>query len=560
MNSRTANKLYNCPHGSISTESYLRILNQFSLSLIEITNVDDLVWHVAMEVVGKLDFVDCVIYLADPEQDILVQSAAIGEKSPEKKVILNKLEIPIGQGITGTVAKTCKPLIIEDISDDERYIEDLSAFRSEICVPMVYEDQLIGVIDSEHPEIGYFNRQHLEILNTIAAFTSVKIIQCRNQKQLRAQASIINQVSEAVLVIRIDGTIVDCNPASEVLYEHERTRLIGTSVADLFSRKVNFDLLINEINHSVNQCGLWKGRLAISNVDVDVNEIMTEVSVTRLIDKNIEDELYIIVTRNISELVQQERLERELQQAHKMESLGHLTGGIAHDFNNLLAIISGYSEMASSLSEAHGEVEISEALSQIERAARRAASLVSQLLSYSRSAPLEDKALQLSEVILAEVDMLRSALTSANELVVDIEPDVPEVNIDATKVHQLLMNLCVNARDAMCGAGTVVIKLCWKTNLNIESSVSRRPVHGDWVELSIKDNGSGIDKENIHKIFNPFFTTKCIGNGTGMGLSVVYKIIEEYGGHILIDSTLGLGTTIRFLFKPAKQKDSVLKI
>jgi putative methionine-R-sulfoxide reductase with GAF domain len=133
-------------------ETYLRAINQFALSLIDITNEDDLVWHVASEVVGKLDFVDCVIYLLDKERNMLVQSAAIGQKSPEKHVILNKLEIPVGTAITGTVAETRKPLIIGSTEQDQRYLVDMETMSSEICVPMIYNGELLGVIDREHPE------------------------------------------------------------------------------------------------------------------------------------------------------------------------------------------------------------------------------------------------------------------------------------------------------------------------------------------------------------------------------------------------------------------------
>ena len=530
------------------TESYLRAINQFVISLIEFTRVEDLMWHVAREVVGKLDFVDCVIYLYDPSIDMLVQTAAIGDKSPEKNVIINRLKIPLGSGITGTVAQTRQPVVLGNTQSDDRYLEDLNTFNSEICVPMVYEDQLIGVIDSEHPVADYFTELHLELLTTIAAMTSGKISQCRNQKRLKTQAGIIQQVSEAVILITKDGTITECNKAAEEAAGISRSDLIGTNAFSLIADDVDTNALIPTVRQELREHEFWAGRVAIRHKKQ--RRLMAEVRINKLNDPENETDIYILVIRDITEQVKKERLERELQQAQKMESLGHLTGGIAHDFNNLLGIISGYSDLASHHAEQNRDAKTAKYVNQIKDASRRATNLVTQMLSFSRSQPLEDTPTALSDILQGDANMLRATLPSSIELDIDIEPDLPHVQIDSTRVHQLLMNLCVNARDAMNSSGKITIKLKWAKNLNTESPVSHRPVRGDWVELSIKDNGSGIDVSDMKKIFNPFFTTKRLGEGTGMGLSVVYKIMDEHDGHILIDSEIGQGTTFRLLFNP----------
>ena len=536
------------------TETYLRAINQFAISLIEFTKVEDLVWHVAREVVGKLDFVDCVIYLYDPSIDMLVQTAAIGEKSPEKNVIINRLKIPLGSGITGTVAQTRQPMVLGNTRSDDRYVEDLSEFNSEICVPMVYEDQLIGVIDSEHPVPDYFTELHLELLTTIAAMTSGKSSQCRNQQRLITQAGVIQQVSEAVILIKKDGTITECNKAAEDTANRSRDALLGSNAFSLIAEDIDTDALIPQVRQELRDHEFWSGRVAIRHQTL--HRLMTEVRINKLKDPEREDDIYIVVIRDISEQVKKERLERELQQAQKMESLGHLTGGIAHDFNNLLGIISGYSDLAAHQAEKNHDAKTTKYLNQIKDAARRATNLVTQMLSFSRSQPLEDTPTALADILQGDANMLRATLPSSIELAIDIEPNLPNVQIDSTRVHQLLMNLCVNARDAMNSTGKITIHLKWAKNLNTESPISHRPVRGDWVELSITDNGSGIDIADMKKIFNPFFTTKRIGEGTGMGLSVVYKIMDEHDGHILIDSELGKGTTFRLLFNPISAEDA----
>ncbi|NQW11818.1 MAG: GAF domain-containing sensor histidine kinase [Alphaproteobacteria bacterium] len=159
---------------------YLRILNEFSIRLIGIPSQSDLLWYVAREVVGKFGFVDCVIYLLDEDRRVLRQEAAIGEKNPYGDTIENVLEIPIGQGITGHVAQTKTPIVVGNLSEDERYIPDIKAAQSEICVPLLANDRVLGVIDCEDPRPDWFGEEHLQILTTIATMTSAKLLLLRD--------------------------------------------------------------------------------------------------------------------------------------------------------------------------------------------------------------------------------------------------------------------------------------------------------------------------------------------------------------------------------------------
>lgn len=168
------------------TEAYLRILNQFSLSLADIKTGEQLVWYAAREVVGKMGFVDCVIYLLDQERQVLVQRAASGEKNPKGEIILNRLEIPVGKGITGSVAESGEPLLVPDLAEEERYLHDVGTACSEICVPLAYKGQILGVIDCEDARADQFNADHLEILTTVASLVSAKLIQVATIDRLEA--------------------------------------------------------------------------------------------------------------------------------------------------------------------------------------------------------------------------------------------------------------------------------------------------------------------------------------------------------------------------------------
>ncbi len=267
---------------------------------------------------------------------------------------------------------------------------------------------------------------------------------------------------------------------------------------------------------------------------------------------------FIMLSRNITDREQREieqiRLQRELQQARKMESLGHLTGGIAHDFNNLLNIISGFTEMSLSASTKMGDSKLSHYLSQVKNASQRATNLVSQMLSFSRKDQSDSLPIEITSVLKEEIKMLRATLPTTIELDAVIEDNLPAIFMNPTQLQQMVMNLCVNARDAMDGEGKLGIRLSWARDLDTESPISHKPIKGDWIELTVTDTGSGIAPDIIEEIFTPFFTTKEVGKGTGMGLSVVYGIMKNHDGHILLESEQGKGTSLRLLFPPITEE------
>ena len=249
------------------------------------------------------------------------------------------------------------------------------------------------------------------------------------------------------------------------------------------------------------------------------------------------------------------RLQRELNQAHKMEVLGQLTGGIAHDFNNILAIISGYTNLITEHSKNKIDEKLSRYLENINLATIRATDLVSKMMVFSRDDKGDNEPLLFTPLINDSIKMLRSIIPSSIDIECDFEDGLPEIMMDKTQLHQILMNLAINAKDAMNGIGELKIKLAWHHALDIECNACHKHVDGDWIVLSISDTGSGISDDVVDRIFEPFFTTKKIGQGTGMGLSMLSAIVEGHGGHILIDTEIGSGTTFKLLFPPALALD-----
>ncbi len=246
------------------------------------------------------------------------------------------------------------------------------------------------------------------------------------------------------------------------------------------------------------------------------------------------------------------RLQHELDQAHKMEALGQLTGGIAHDFNNILGVIMGNTSLA--LNRFSGEVP-EKLVSYLEtslKASERARDLVAQMLLFSRSSERDDdrQVLQLEPLVNETVKMLYSALPSTIKIKFSCEDDVAKIRMNPAKLQQMLMNLCVNARDAMDSAGTINIRLGRHQNVGSVCSLCHQQVKGDWIELMVSDTGSGMSLDTLEHIFEPFFTTKEVGQGTGMGMSVLHGIITAHGGHVLVKTEVGKGSSFCLLFPP----------
>jgi PAS domain S-box-containing protein len=257
-------------------------------------------------------------------------------------------------------------------------------------------------------------------------------------------------------------------------------------------------------------------------------------------------------TRDITERKRAEeektRLEEQFQQAQKMESVGRLAGGVAHDFNNLLTVINGYSQML--LGDLKGGASLRDSLEEIHKAGERAAGLTRQLLAFSRKQVLEPRKLDVNRVVEELRPMLMRLVGEDIEVRVALHADGGTIYADPHQLEQVLMNLVVNARDAMPGVGRLLVE----TAIVVRDETCGRPHPGGqagrYVVLAVTDTGVGMDEETKSRIFEPFFTTKAIGIGTGLGLSMVQGIVAQSGGQIEVHSEKGRGTTFK-IFLPA---------
>ena len=248
------------------------------------------------------------------------------------------------------------------------------------------------------------------------------------------------------------------------------------------------------------------------------------------------------VVHVVRDITEQRQLEEQFHQSQKMEAVGQLAGGIAHDFNNLLTAISGYTEMA--LDRLTAGAPLHHDISQVKRAADRAASLTRQLLAFSRHQVLRPTVIDLGTVVADMSKILRRVIGEDIRLVTTPCPTLGRVKADQSQIESVIMNLAVNARDAMPRGGTLTIDTA---NVDLDAAKAHQCPDiepGPYVRLSVADTGTGMDDETLAHVFEPFFTTKKPGKGTGLGLSTVHGIIKQSGGHTEAHSTLGKGTTI----------------
>ncbi len=281
-----------------------------------------------------------------------------------------------------------------------------------------------------------------------------------------------------------------------------------------------------------------------------------EVSVERL---EIDSNKYVLVTlSDVSERKQAEEekrnLEVQLRQSQKMEAVGTLAGGIAHDFNNILGSIIGYTNLA--LDDVPDDTIVNDNLKQVLIAGSRAKDLVRQILTFSRHDEQQKKPVEIASVVRETLILLRSSFPATIEIKQNIEADSSMILADSTQIHQVVMNLCTNALGAMGDTKGVLEVSLKDVDLKSDTVFSHKKLQaGQYIKLSVKDTGCGIDSAIMERIFEPFFTTKDVGEGTGMGLAVIHGIVENHGGTISIDSEVGVGTTFNVFFPKIERSD-----
>ena len=365
-------------------------------------------------------------------------------------------------------------------------------------------------------------------------------------------AGIIDSAVDGMITIDKDQKIVIFNSSAEQMFRCPRCEAIGRSI-DLFipeSRRAKHSEEVRKFAREGTTARTMGHFGRVVGLRFDGQEFPLEASISRL-QQN--DATYLTVTcRDISERIATEQarknLEEQLRQSQKLEAIGQLAGGVAHDFNNLLTVINGNASLLIGLGRL--DAEQSGLAQQVVEAAERAASLTRQLLMFSRKQPLRPVDLDLNEVARKMTGMLQRILGEDISLRTSYQAGLPRVHGDTSMLEQTILNLSVNARDAMPTGGAITIattRHCFTAG-DLTTHPDSSP--GEFVCLSVADTGTGIPPENLPHIFEPFFTTKDVNKGTGLGLAMVYGVVKQHHGWIEVQSTAATGTTFR-IFLPA---------
>jgi two-component system, cell cycle sensor histidine kinase and response regulator CckA len=367
-------------------------------------------------------------------------------------------------------------------------------------------------------------------------------------------ATAVEQAAETITITDAAGTIVYVNPAFERTTGYSRQEAVGSNPRILKSGEHDRAFYQN-MWQTITSGNVWHGRLV--NKKKDGTLCHEEATISPIKDDTGNIVSFVAVKRDVTQEVS---LQKQLFQAQKMEAIGTLAGGIAHDFNNLLQVTLGYSELL--LQErTDGEPDY-EDLRKIFRAAKNGAELVQRLLTFSRRVDPQPLPMDLNQLILQVDALLRRTIPKMIQIQLDLAEDLLRVNADPTQMEQVIMNLAVNARDAMPEGGTLTIAT---RNLPADDEYCLMTCAAKSVQcvaMVVSDTGHGMDRETVEHMFEPFFTTKELGRGTGLGLAMVYGIVQQHSGHVRCDSEVGKGTAFHVVLPaiPAEEATQAAEI
>jgi PAS domain S-box-containing protein len=501
-----------------------------------------------LEVIGQTQgYAYGHLFRVGEDEVTAVISASFGDKAGQFLGFRQLLDDEAS--LTATAIRTCRPMFVNRLASSpfsRHPIAQALGAQALLVLPLVHRSgRVIGALafadvintyrfsDRDLTQGIILTRQVVQAIENSELFSEVQRLQAEHRV-------ITESLTDAVYTVTLDGYITFGNPALE--------RLTGYGLEELRGR-LSRALYGCDATLSLPGCGRRAAAddalphaLETEIIRRDGARVPVELSMAPLVHEG-RTIGYVGVARNIAERI---HLEEQLRQAQKMEAIGRLAGGVAHDFNNLLLVISGYGDqLRRHLGARH---PLYKAAAQIQGAIDRAAGLTRQLLAFGRRQTLQPRVIDLNGVVTEIGAMLRRLIHENIRLVLHLDPALGCVNADPSQLEQVLLNLAINARDAMPRGGVLTIETA---NVDWQEASTHQLIATPsqcYVRLAVSDTGCGMDAETQAHIFEPFFTTKGPGIGTGLGLATVYGIITQSGGSIKVESTPGQGATFRIYF------------
>ncbi len=492
------------------------------------------------------------LFLFDEKEGVLRLQASRGI-APE---IAQSLTFKIGESIAGWVAETGQGVLIHDVENHPRFkkIPQPERFSSMITVPLIVRGKVFGTLgidrlEGEEP----LTETEFRIAQSFAELASLAIQNSQLFEEVKTRKEYLETILESsqdlIFTVKKDGTFGYANKRLKEILGYQFEEIQGRHFLEFIPPHLHQFMMKKweELQQGIG--GVYDTQV----IKADGSIADCRVSHSKLTGR---DE-YLCILRDITELKRAEEEKRKLQehlfQIQKMESIGTLASGIAHDFNNILGIIMGQAFLIEYFK--NDPNKIASGLEAIKKATQRGAALVNQILTFARKTEFRFQTVQINDLISEVVKLMHETFPKTIVVSTDLQSDLPVIWADATQIHQVLLNLCVNARDAMPSGGTISIT----TRLVSGESLSKkypRATAQNYIELQVRDTGVGMDSKTLERIFEPFFTTKAPGKGTGLGLSVALGIVEGHNGIIDVESQPGKGTTF-FVYLPVKESTAL---
>ncbi len=549
-----------------------RLVQEMGQVTSAVQDIDGLVKTMANVMEQCLDFDRGMIMLANEEKSRLVYSAGYGSTN-EREALLRgtefRLDKPASRGLFVRAFREQKPFLVNDIAEIEKQFskrsQELAAqmgVDSIICVPIVYERESLGILAVDNVQSKrVLTQSDMSLLAGVALQMAVGIINTKSYQQLQESEKkyreLVENANSIIMRMSIKGNITFFNEFAQRFFGYTEEEILGkyaegTILPKGLTTRRGLAELIKSFQRDPER------QLVSENEGIlrDGERVWIAWTYRPIFDADGRLIEMLCIGNDITALrrsgQEKEQLQTQLQAAQKMEAIGTLAGGIAHDFNNILQTILGYTQILLMQNKPHDPEY--EKLDIINRSARRASDLTKRLLIFSRKMEAKLRPVALNDEVVQVSKMLERTIPKMIDIELNMAPDLKVISADPVQVEQIMMNLAINARDAMPDGG----KLTFKTrNIVLDEEYCRKhlgPSPGEYVLLSVSDTGHGFDKETQQHLFEPFFTTKKPGEGTGLGLSVVYGIVKNHKGYFMCQSEPDQGATFEVYFPVIEQE------